>query len=152
MSQDRQYVTFGIDREVFAIPVNSVQEILDLRQISRLPRAPDYVLGLMEVRDAGIPIIDLRVKLGLPAVDPTERTRVIVIEALSEERPTVGLVTDCVFEVTDLGGLELQPPPTVGRTWRSTAVIGIGRRDTDFVIVLDLDRLLAEESLLLEHA
>jgi purine-binding chemotaxis protein CheW len=142
MAQDQQYVTFGIDREIFAIPVDMVQEILDLQPISRLPRAPDYLLGLMDVRGAGMPIIDLRVKFGLPPVEPTNRTRVIILESTGAAYPAIGLVADCVFEVTNLGGLDLQPPPALGRKWRSDCVTGIGRRGDDFVIVLELEKLL----------
>lgn len=150
MGQDRQYVTFGIDRETFAIPVELVQEILDLSAISRLPQAPSYVLGLMEVRGVGMPVVDLRVKFGLEPITPTARTRVIVMESLVSGRTAVGLATDCVFEVTDLGGLDLQPPPSVGRRWRSDCVTGIGRRGAAFVIILDLERLLEQDEALQE--
>ena len=149
MAQDQQYVTFGIDREIFAIPVALVQEILDLQPISRLPRAPDYLLGLMDVRGTGLPIIDLRIKLGLKSIEPTNRTRVIILESAGESLPAVGLVMDCVFEVTNLGGLELQAPPSIGRKWRSDCVTGIGRRGDDFVIVLDLERLIASDEKLM---
>jgi purine-binding chemotaxis protein CheW len=148
MAQDQQYVTFGIDREIFAIPVDLVREILDPQPISRLPRAPAYLLGLMDVRGAGLPIVDLRVRFGLPSVEPTNRTRVIILEGSGAGLPAVGLMTDCVFEVTNLGGLELQPPPAIGRKWRSDCVTGIGRRGDDFVIVLNLERLLDSEDLL----
>lgn len=152
MGQDRQYVTFGIDRETFAIPVELVQEILDLSAISRLPQAPSYVLGLMEVRGVGMPVVDLRVKFGLEPISPTARTRVIVMESPVSGRPAVGLAMDCVFEVTDLGGLDLQPPPSVGSRWRSDCVTGIGRRGAAFVIILDLERLLEQDEALQQVA
>ena len=149
MSHDHQYVTFGIDKEIFAIPVVVVKEILDLRTISRLPQAPAYLLGLMDVRGVGIPVIDLRLRLGLPSNEPTNRTRVIVIEGEKGARSAMGLLADCVFEVTDLGGVELQPAPAIGGKWRSECVIGIGRRDDAFVIVLDLNTLLDGEDLII---
>ncbi len=152
MAQDQQYVTFGIDREIFAIPVDFVQEILDLQPISKLPRAPDYLLGLMDVRGAGMPIIDLRLKFGLKAIEPTNRTRVIIMEKLGSAAMAVGMVTDCVFEVTNLGGLALQPPPSIGRKWRSDCVTGIGRRGDDFVIVLHIERLLETDGFLVDNA
>jgi purine-binding chemotaxis protein CheW len=152
MAQDQQYLTFGIDKETFGISVELVKEILDPGPISRLPRAPDYLIGLMDVRGASMPIIDLRVKFGLEPIDATPRTRIIILENWGGGRSAVGFVADCVFEVTDLGGLELQPPPAVGRRWRSDCVTGIGRRGQDFVIVLDLDRLIEAEGVLFETA
>ena len=141
MSQDQQYVTFGIDKEIFAIPVAVVKEILQVRTISRLPQAPAYLLGLMDVRGVGIPVIDMRARFGLPSVEATNRTRVIVIERDAGARSAMGLMADCVFEVTDLGGIDLQPPPAIGGKWRSDCVVGIGRRGEAFVIVLDLGHI-----------
>jgi purine-binding chemotaxis protein CheW len=89
-----------------------------------------------------MPIIDLRIKFGLPPVEPTNRTRVIILESTGVSYPAIGLVADCVFEVTNLGGLDLQPPPALGRKWKSDCVTGIGRRGDDFVIVLELEKLL----------
>jgi len=150
MSQFTQYLTFGIDRERFALPVEQVQEILDLQPVSRIPHAPAYLLGLMDVRGVTMLVIDLRAKFGLELAEATNRTRIIVVEALIEGRLTpVGLVTDCVFEVTDLGGKPLDPAPNMGSRWRAEYVIGVGRDGPAFVIVLDLDRLLVETDPLL---
>ncbi len=150
MAQATQYLTFGVDRERFALSVEKVQEILDLQTISRLPHAPPYVLGLMDVRDVGMLVIDLRTKFGLDRTEATNQTRVIVVEAVIDGQTIpVGLVADCVFEVTDLGGKSLEPPPAIGSRWRADYIVGIGRHGPAFVIVLDLDSLLGEaESLL----
>lgn len=150
MAYDQQYVTFGIDKEIFGIPVDLVKEILDPGPISRLPRAPAYLLGLMEVRGASMPIIDLRIKFGFQPIETTPRTRIIILENWGAERAAVGFVVDRVFEVTDLGGLDLQPPPAIGRKWRSDCVTGIGRRGQDFVIVLDLDRVIEVDTAFLD--
>ena len=84
MAQAIQYLTFGVDNERFAVPVEQVQEILDLRAVSRIPHAPDYVVGLMDVRGVGMLLIDLRAKFGLARVEATNRTRVIVADTLIE--------------------------------------------------------------------
>jgi purine-binding chemotaxis protein CheW len=150
MAQTTQYLTFGIDQERFALPVEKVQEILDLQPISRLPHAPAYVLGLMDVRGVGMLVIDLRTKFGLDRVEPTNRTRVIVVEAMIDgQKLPVGLVADCVFEVTGLGGKELEPPPSIGSRWKADYIVGIGRHGSAFVVVLELDRLLGEAEPLL---
>src|SRR6185437_1750092 len=103
MTEVAQYVTLGIDREVFAIPVESVQEILDMREVSRMPHAPTYLLGITDVRGRSVPVIDLRTKLGLPSVPTTANTRILVSEVPIDGRSMVlGLVADRVFEVTGL--------------------------------------------------
>jgi purine-binding chemotaxis protein CheW len=153
MAQTIQYLTFGVDQEHFALAVDQVQEILDLGPISRVPHAPNYVVGLMDVRGVGMVLIDLRSKFGLDRVEPTNRTRVIVVDASIEGQQTrVGLVADCVFEVTDLGGGALEPPPAIGDRWRAEYVVGVGRHGAAFVIVLKLDRLLGSEEPLIARA
>jgi purine-binding chemotaxis protein CheW len=153
MAQAVQYLTFGVDKERFALAVEQVQEILDLRTISRLPHAPDYVVGLMDVRGAGMLLIDLRAKFGLARIEPTNRTRVIVVDATIEGRKSrVGLIADCVFEVTDLGGAALEPPPAVGGHWRAEYIVGVGRHGGAFVIVLELERLLGGDAPLVASA
>jgi purine-binding chemotaxis protein CheW len=143
MAQTSQYLTFGIDRECFALPVERVQEVLDMRPISRLPHAPPYVVGLTDVRGAGLIVIDLRAKFSFPPTEATNRTRIILVNAAVDgKRLGVGLVADCVFAVSDLSGAALEPPPSIGSRWRADYVTGVGREAGKFVIVLDLDRLI----------
>jgi purine-binding chemotaxis protein CheW len=144
MSDLAQYVTLGIAEEIFAAPVERVQEILESRPIARLPHAPPYLLGMIDVRGQGIPVVDLRVKLGLPQVSDTENTRIVVLSVTLESGDvTLGLKADRVFEVTVLDDTALQPPPDIGIRWRSDCIAGIGRRRGAFVTVLDLNRLFA---------
>jgi chemotaxis protein methyltransferase CheR len=113
--ETNQYVTLGIDREVFAVEVAVVKEILDMRPISWVPNAPPFMLGMIDVRGAAVPVIDLRLKLGLPAAPPTEHTRIIVLETpLGGRVRLLGLVADRVFEVTPLAEQDQEPPPEVG--------------------------------------
>ena len=147
MANDPQYVTFGIARETFAITVDAVQEILDLAPIAKLPRAPEFLLGLMDVRGAGVPIVDLRVRLGLPRQEPTEQTRVLIVETPNSGSAMVGLVADRVIEVTALEGADRDIPPGYGSRWRSECVSGIGRRGDAFVIILRLNEMLDADEL-----
>jgi purine-binding chemotaxis protein CheW len=148
MAQASQYLTFGIEQERFALPVERVQEVLDMRPISRLPHAPNYVLGLTDVRGVGLLVIDLRLKFGLSRAETTNRTRIIVVEASIEgKRMAMGLVADCVFAVSDLDGAALEPPPAIGSRWRADFVIGVGRDGGAFIVVLDLDHLIADAEL-----
>ena len=143
LAEKSQYVTLGVDGELFAAPVEKVQEILEMRPVARLPQAPPNLLGMTDVRGEGIPVLDLRLTLGLPEADDTENTRIVVLHVNGASAPmTLGLRTDRVFEVTVLDGDDLDPPPTVSGKWGAHTVAGIGRRNGQFVTVLDLDRLL----------
>lgn len=147
MAENAQYVTLGVAGDLYAAPVEQVQEILDMRPVARLPKAPANLLGMTDVRGEGVPVLDLRLTLGLPHAEDTENTRIVVLKLGHEARDiTVGLRTDRVYEVTVLDNGALEPPPAVAAGWNSSAVAGIGRRNGNFVTVLDLDRLLDAEA------
>jgi purine-binding chemotaxis protein CheW len=148
--REMQFVTLGIDREVFGVPVSAVLEILDMRPMFRLPEAPPYLAGLIDVRGRGVPAIDLRVKLGLPAITATENTRVLVLEVMIGDRPVVlGLIADRVIEVISLNLDEVEPTPEIGLRWRSDYIDGIGRRNDGFVIIFNLPNLFSHEEAML---
>jgi len=143
---DAQFVTLGIDQEVFAVPVETVVEILDMRALFRVPDAPAHLAGLIDVRGRGVPVIDLRLKLGLPAVPTNETTRIMVLEVPVAGRQLVlGLVADRVFEVAPLDNGRMEPPPDIGSKWRCDYIRGVGRRGDSFVIVFDLERLFSSD-------
>ncbi len=143
---ERQYVPLGIDHEVFAVPVESVLEILDMRRVSRIPEAPPYMLGLLDLRGRSVPVLDLRAKLGLPAHTATDTTRILVVEMTIAERPLVlGLIADRVIEVLAMSSSEIEPPPEIGVRWRSEYISGVGHRGENFIIIFDLPRLFSTE-------
>lgn len=141
-----QYVTLGIDREIFAVDVEQVREILDMCPLSRVPNAPAFMAGMLDVRGQGVPVIDLRLKLGLPPAQTTENTRIVVLEVPVDGRViTMGMIADRVIEVTPLSEHELEEPPEVGVRWRSEYIRAIGRSGGAFVIIFDLSRLFTSE-------
>lgn len=143
-----QYVTMGLDGEVFGLPIALVREILDYRHITRLPQAPIFVLGIIDVRGEAVPVVDLRAKLGLAPVATTPATRLVVLNiALNGRGAPLALLVDSVFEVTALDRDALDPPPLVGGRWRAECIAGVGRRNGSFVIVFDLPRLLNDDEL-----
>jgi len=145
MADHNQYVTLGVAEEILAAPVAKVQEILDMRAISRLPRAPENFLGIIDVRGQGVPVLDLRLTLGMAPAPDTETTRIVVLSVNSARGPVVlGLRADRVFEVTVLDSDTLDPPPDFNARWQDHCIEGIGRRNGQFVTVLDLDKLLGE--------
>ena len=153
MPDQNQYVTLGVASEVFATPVTRVQEILDMRVVSRLPRAPANFLGIIDVRGQGVPVLDLRLTLGMEPAEDTENTRIVVLSVEAQGGSViVGLRADRVFEVTVLDSDNLDPAPSMNGTWHNHCITGIGRRLGQFVTVLDIDRLLGPETAALNAA
>lgn len=145
MTAISQYLTLGLAGETFGISIRNVREILDMRPISRLPHAPHFLLGMIDVRGSGYPIVDLRLKLDLPSVPPTDATRIIILDVPIEDRIVgVGFVADCVFEVTDIDESTTEPVPSVGGRWQSDYIARIGRKGDKFIIIFDLARLMSD--------
>jgi purine-binding chemotaxis protein CheW len=145
-SSEAQFVTFSLGEEVFAVTVDVVREILDYEEAFKIPNGPDYLLGLRNVRGQGVPTIDLRLKLGLSRTVPTPHTRVLVLDIPMNDRLlSLGLVADRVFEVTPFRHDQIEKAPDIGIRWRSDYISGVVRRETGFVVIIDLARLLSED-------
>ncbi len=143
-SSEKQYVTLGIEHEVFAVPVELVIEILAMRRVSRIPEAPPYMLGLIDLRGRSVPVLDLRTRLGLPALAATDATRILVIEvAISGRALVLGLVADRVIEVLAMSARDIEPAPDIGVRWRSDYIRGVGRRGSGFIVIFDLPKLFS---------
>jgi purine-binding chemotaxis protein CheW len=153
-SDESQYVTFALDREIFAAPVEVVREILDHEELFRIPNGPAYLMGLRDVRGQGVPTIDLRLKLGLSKTEPTPNTRVLVLDVPVDQRVlTLGMVADRVFEVIPFRRNQIETAPEIGVRWNSDYIAGVVRRNEGFVVIIDLARLLSsnDQSLLASH-
>ncbi|WP_298498047.1 chemotaxis protein CheW [uncultured Maritimibacter sp.] len=138
-------VTFGVGDETFAIPVSKVQEVLEMRQISRLPDSPGHVLGVIDVRGHGVSVIDLRKVMKLPDQDDGDATRIIVLWLDEDDLVArVAMRADRVYEVTLLDDDRIEPVPEAELLrWDCRLVTGLGRRHEAFVALIDLDHLFA---------
>ncbi|WP_051335529.1 chemotaxis protein CheW [Methylocapsa acidiphila] len=146
MTETVQYLTLGLDQETFGIDIRNVREILDMRPISKLPQAPPFLVGMIDVRGAGYPIVDLRIKLGLPPVEPTPSTRIVILDVPLDGRTIgVGFIADRVLEVASVDQDQTEPAPDVGGRWRAKYIAGIGRKGESFIIIFDLGRLMASD-------
>lgn len=142
MAVHAQYVTLGACGEVFAVPVERVQEILDARPISRQPHMPAAMLGIIDVRGRTIPVLDLCHAIGFAPAADTGNTRILVLTLeVGSDQATLAARVDRVFEVTSLDA-PLEPAAANGDGWAATCVAGIGRRHGAIVTVLDIDLLL----------
>lgn len=143
MASSAQYVTLGVDDDLLAVPVESVQEILQMSRIARLPNAPPAMLGMIDVRGQGYPVVDLRLRLGLKPAPETHATRIILLNAGAGSATGVGLLAERVYEVAELDEAALEPPPTAIGVGPTLCLAGVGRRNGRLVMVLDLARLLS---------
>lgn len=142
-----QYLTFFLGEEEYGVAILAVREIRSWRPCTPLPRAPDYVMGVMNLRGAIVPIINLRRRLGLPPVACDDTTAVIIVSQESEQREqVVGLVVDRVSEVYHLGVDTIQATTDPVGIMRSEFISGIGQMDEKMVIVLDLGPIVSPES------
>jgi purine-binding chemotaxis protein CheW len=147
-SEELQYVTLCLGAEIFAAPVSFVREILDYREAFRIPEGPNYLLGLIDVRGRGTPVIDLRTKLGLPPVAPSPSTRIMVLDVpLGDRILSLGLVADRVLEVATFNSSQIEAAPDVGVPWASDYIAGVVRRDGGFVVLFNLPHLLTAADL-----
>jgi len=141
-----QYITFKLGDELFAINVEQVREVLELSQITRVPTAPPYMRGVVNVRGKAIPVVDLRAKFGLPPIADTVNSRTVVMELeLDGETTVVGGIADSVHEVIELEPSQINPPPKIAMRWRTELISGMGRRGDDFIIILDINQVFASQ-------
>jgi purine-binding chemotaxis protein CheW len=143
-NETAQYITFKLGDELFAINVTQVREVLELPQITKVPTAPDYMRGVVNVRGKAIPVVDLRLKFGLPSTPDTLNSRIVVLELeLDSETTVLGGIADSVHEVIELEAGQIIPPPRIAMRWRSELIQGMGRRGDEFIIILDINRVFA---------
>jgi purine-binding chemotaxis protein CheW len=148
ITETARYLTFRLGDELFAINVFKAREVLDLSHITRVPTAPGYLRGVVNVRGNAIPVVDLRTKFGLPATADTLNTRIIVMDLqLDGGSVVVGGLADAVHEVLELEPHEINDPPSLGMRWRTDLILGMGRRDDRFTIILDIERVFSTEEL-----
>lgn len=144
---ESQFVTFSLGEELFAVPVEVVREILDHEDAFRIPNGPDYLLGLRDVRGQGVPIIDLRIRLGMSKTVKTPHTRILVLDVPMADRVlALGLVADRVYEVVPFRKDQIEKAPDIGIRWRSDYISGVVRRDSGFVVIIDLARLFSDSA------
>ncbi len=141
-----EVLTLGLGGEIFAIEAACVREILDLVPITEVPGSQPFVRELINVRGKVVPVADLRLKFGMEIKPPTIDTRIVVIEIdLDGGATTVGIRADKVYEVTELAAAALEETPRIGMRWRPEFIDCIGKRDGEFIIVLDIARIFATD-------
>ena len=137
-----QWVTFRLDDEVYGINVMQVQEVLRVSEIAPVPGAPEYVLGIINLRGNVVTVIDTRERLGLSGKEVDDATRIVIIEA---DKQVVGILVDSVAEVVDLRMSEVESAPNVGNDESSKYIQGVATHNKELLILVDLNKLLTDE-------
>jgi purine-binding chemotaxis protein CheW len=147
-TETRQYLTFKLGDEVFATDVAKVREVLDFTTITKIPRTPDFMSGVINLRGNVVPVVDLRLCFEMSKTEKTVNTCVVVVEMLLDGEPTViGALADSVEEVIDLEPEHIEPAPKIGTQIRTDFIKGMGKRDSQFIMILDIDRIFSAEEL-----
>src|SRR5690348_11442038 len=150
ITETSQYMTFKLGNELFAIDVAQVREVLEVAQITKVPTAPRYMRGVVNVRGQATPVVDLRLKFGLSETTDTVHSRIIVMELeLDGEATVLGGIADSVHEVIELDPGSINPPPRIAMRWRTDFIQGMGKRGDDFIIILDVNKVFSHEDLVL---
>ena len=153
ITETGQYMTFKLGNELFAIGVAQVREVLEVSRITRVPMAPHYMRGLVNVRGEATPVVDFRLKFGLPPLPDTVHNRIIVMELTIDREPTVlGAVADSVHEVIEIEPGAIDPPPRIAMRWRTDFIQGMGKRGDDFIIILDANAVFSSDDAALIEA
>lgn len=146
-----QYLTFMLEDDTYALKVAVVREVmeLELNYITKIPRTPDYMRGVINVRGSVVPVIDMRVKFNMAKQETTIDSCIIVIEIpINGKTAVLGMLTDSVQEVIDLEPEQIEAAPEIGNQLKTEFIAGIGKRDDRFIIILEIDKIMTTGELL----
>jgi purine-binding chemotaxis protein CheW len=146
--EQQQYLTFTLGEEMFAIGILAIREIIEYGNLTEVPMTPPFIRGVINLRGAVVPVIDLAVRFGRTAKETTKRTCIVIIETASGERHhQMGLVVDAVSEVLEIPAADIEPPPEFGARIRTDFIHGMGKVNGQFVVMLDVARILSLEEI-----
>ncbi len=152
--REGKYLTFSMADEEYGIGILKIKEIIGMMPITTVPQTPEFVKGVINLRGKVIPVIDLRLRFGMDAIDYTERTCIIVVEIDgSVGTVQIGIVVDAVSEVLNVNGEEIEETPTFGAKLNTDYILGMAKMEGGVKILLDIDRVLSGEEIeILEKA
>lgn len=146
---DQKLLTFSLGSEGYGVSILKVKEIIGMMDITPIPRTPEFVKGVINLRGKIIPVMDLRTKFGMPQQQYDERTCIIVAEVLVHGmQKLLGIVVDMVSEVVTISADQIEPPPEYGNNVEHSAILGIGKIKDRVVIILDIDEVFTSDELI----
>ncbi len=148
----QQYLTFTLNSEIFAIGILNIKEIIEYGTLTEIPMMPAFIRGVINLRGAVVPVVDLSARFGSKQTTVARRTCIVIVEMTqivedSEVRQDIGIVVDSVNEVLEIPPGEIEPPPSFGARIRSDFIQGMGKVAGKFVIILNIDRVLSVDEM-----
>ena len=143
-----QYLTFALSGEMFAVGILNVKEIIEYGSLTEIPMMPSFIRGVINLRGSVVPVIDLAARFGGKSAEAGKRTCIVIVEVSDEEtRHDIGIMVDAVSEVLDIPASEIEPPPSFGAKIRADFIFGMGKVAGEFVIILNIDKVLSIEEI-----
>ncbi|MEW6067255.1 MAG: chemotaxis protein CheW [Nitrospirota bacterium] len=150
IAETNQYLTFRLDEETFALEISKVREVLDFINITRVPRTPNFMRGVINLRGNVVPVVDMRLNFGMSMTEKTVATCIIIVEvSIDGETTILGTLADSVQEVIEIDHKHIEPVPCIGTYLRTDFIKGIGKCDNGFIMLLDIDKIFSSEELTL---
>jgi purine-binding chemotaxis protein CheW len=145
-----QHLTFKLDDEVFALDISKVREVLEYTSVTKVPQTPEFMKGVINLRGGVVPVVDLRLKFGMTEAERTVNTCIIIVEVEMDGESTVlGALADSVQEVHDFEADQIEPAPKIGTKLNTEFIKGMGKRDDEFIIILDINKVFSSDELAL---
>jgi purine-binding chemotaxis protein CheW len=143
-----QYLTFKLEDEVYATEIAQVREVLEYPRVTKVPRTPEYMRGVINLRGHVVPVLDLKLRFGMKKTEQTVNTCIIIVEVhLDGEKTIIGALADSVQEVIEMDASMIQAAPKIGTKLNTDFIRGMGKRDEQFVIILDIEKTFSTEDL-----
>lgn len=149
LDKSNSYLSFHLGEEEFAAHVSKVLNILEMTKITEVPKAPEYMKGVINLRGTVLPVIDTRIKFGMTPTVYTPNTCIVVMEVeITNEIVQVGALVDSVQAVLELEDSEIQPPPSIGSKYKSEFIYGMAKKDEKFIMLLDMDKVFSSDEII----
>ncbi len=153
ITETSQYLTFKLDNEIYAMDINTVREVLDITQITKVPQMPDFMCGVINLRGGVVPVVDLRLKFGLKEAQSPDENCIVIIEIILDGEETIlGILVDSVQEVMSLEPDQIDPPPRIGTRLKTEFIKGMGKKQNEFIIILETTKVFSAEELAIVQA
>ena len=146
---DGQLFTFMLSNEIYGIEISKVREVMDFKKITIVPKTPDFMKGVINLRGGVVPVIDLRLKFGMEETEKTVDTCIIIVDiSVDGEQTFIGALADSVKEVITLEAENIEPAPKIGTKLDTDFIKGMGKLNEEFVIVLDIEKIFTTDELI----
>ena len=143
-----QYLTFTLGSEMFAVGILNVKEIIEYGNLTEIPMMPAFIRGVINLRGAVVPVVDLAARFGGKISDVQRRTCIVIVEITQDDaKHDIGIMVDAVSEVLEIGVKDIEPPPSFGAKIRADFIAGMGKVNQKFVIILQIDRVLSVDEM-----